>query len=236
MIKSRRRFLTASPMSQAVADPSPRPAPAGPLLKPLRDPAPMLERLRAQWGGRHDLWVFGYASLIWRPEFEAQERRDAVVHGWHRALRMRSRVNRGTPELPGLVFALLPGGSCRGVVFRLSRERAHHELDACGRARCPLACTTRAGCPAARTRAWCRRWPSRSAAAARPACRRCPTSSCCTCCATPGGATAARWSTWPKPSRPCAPTACATGRSSGRCGWQGATACMAGPGQASGGA
>lgn len=117
-------------MSQPVADPSPRPAPAGAALKPLRDPAPMLERLRAQWGGRHDLWVFGYASLIWRPEFEAQERRDAVVHGWHRALRMRSRVNRGTPETPGLVFALLPGGSCRGVVFRLSRERAHHELDA----------------------------------------------------------------------------------------------------------
>jgi glutathione-specific gamma-glutamylcyclotransferase len=105
------------------------PEPPPPTLKPLRDPAPMLERLRTQWGGRHDLWVFGYASLIWRPEFEAQERRDAVVHGWHRALRMRSRVNRGTPEAPGLVFALLPGGSCRGVVFRLSHERAHHELD-----------------------------------------------------------------------------------------------------------
>jgi glutathione-specific gamma-glutamylcyclotransferase len=100
-----------------------------PPLKPLRDPAPMLERLRAEWGGRHDLWVFGYASLIWRPEFDAVERREAVVHGWHRALRMRSRVNRGTPEVPGLVFALLPGGSCRGVVYRLSADRAHQELD-----------------------------------------------------------------------------------------------------------
>ena len=115
------------PSTQPPAPP-PQPAPHG--VKPLRDPAPMLERLRAQWGGRHDLWVFGYASLIWRPEFLAEERRDATVHGWHRALRMRSRVNRGTPETPGLVFALLPGGSCRGVVYRLSRERAHHELDA----------------------------------------------------------------------------------------------------------
>lgn len=95
----------------------------------LRDPAPMLEHTRRQWGGRGDLWVFGYASLIWRPEFDALERRPALVHGWHRALRMRSRVNRGTPELPGLVFALLPGGSCRGVVYRLDRERAHDELD-----------------------------------------------------------------------------------------------------------
>lgn len=99
------------------------------VLQPLRDPAPLLARTRAQWGGHRDLWVFGYASLIWRPDFDAVERRDAKVHGWHRALRMRSRVNRGTPEVPGLVFALLPGGSCRGVVYRLAAERAHHELE-----------------------------------------------------------------------------------------------------------
>ena len=88
----------------------------------------MLERTRAQWGGRGDLWVFGYASLIWRQEFEAVEHRSALVRGWHRALRMRSRVNRGTPQQPGLVFALLPGGACRGVVFRLRRESADEEL------------------------------------------------------------------------------------------------------------
>jgi glutathione-specific gamma-glutamylcyclotransferase len=109
--------------------PSPPTPPLPPGLKPLRDPAPMLEQLRKQWGGRRDLWVFGYASLIWRPEFDAVERRDAVVHGWHRALRMRSRVNRGTPQQPGLVFALLPGGSCRGVAYRLAADRAHDELD-----------------------------------------------------------------------------------------------------------
>ena len=95
---------------------------------PGRDPAQMLLRTRAQWGGRGDLWVFGYASLIWRQEFESVEHRSALVHGWHRSLRMRSRVNRGTPQQPGLVFALLPGGACRGVVFRLRREAADEEL------------------------------------------------------------------------------------------------------------
>ena len=42
---------------------------------------------------------------------------------------MRSRVNRGTPELPGLVFALLPGGSCHGVAYRVPRRRAAAELE-----------------------------------------------------------------------------------------------------------
>ena len=95
----------------------------------IRDPALQLARTRAHWGGRGDLWVFGYASLIWRPEFDAAEHRPALVRGWHRALRMRSRINRGTPQQPGLVFALLQGGSCRGVVYRLRPETADQELD-----------------------------------------------------------------------------------------------------------
>ena len=87
----------------------------------------LLDRFRAQTAGR-DLWVFGYASLLWRPEFEAQEQHISRVWGWHRALKMWSRLNRGSPECPGLVFALLPGGSCQGVVYRVAKDQADEVL------------------------------------------------------------------------------------------------------------
>lgn len=98
------------------------------LPTPLRDPEAMLQQALADWGGHDDLWVFGYGSLIWRPDFEFAERRPARVHGWHRALKMWSRINRGTPERPGLVFGLLTGGCCRGVVFRVARDAAADTL------------------------------------------------------------------------------------------------------------
>lgn len=97
-------------------------------VRPIRDTAAMLEQVRQQWGGHRDLWVFGYASLIWRPEFDAAEQRPALVRGWHRAFQMRSRINRGSPEQPGLVYALLSGGTCRGMVYRVHGHQAAEEL------------------------------------------------------------------------------------------------------------
>ncbi len=94
-----------------------------------KSPGGQLEDALRTWGGSSDLWVFGYASLIWKPEFDFDERRPALVHGWHRTLQMRSRVNRGTPDYPGLVCALVPGGSCRGFVYRIARVRAAAELE-----------------------------------------------------------------------------------------------------------
>lgn len=97
-----------------------------PLTANVRCGETLLKQTLSEWE-RHDtdLWVFAYASLIWRPEGTLQEVRPARVYGHHRALKMWSRVNRGTAELPGLVFALLPGGSCQGVVQRIARKDVH---------------------------------------------------------------------------------------------------------------
>lgn len=97
-------------------------------MQSLRDPAFLLEQTLAGWDGHSDIWVFAYASLIWRPDCDFDQKRPASVHGWHRALKMWSRVNRGTPQQPGLVFALLPGGSCRGMALRIQRRHVPETL------------------------------------------------------------------------------------------------------------
>jgi cation transport protein ChaC len=81
-----------------------------------------MEAALSAWHNDEDVWVYAYGSLIWRPEFEYQERRLATLRGHHRALCLWSGVNRGTPDTPGLVFGLDRGGSCRGVVYRLQHD------------------------------------------------------------------------------------------------------------------
>jgi len=67
-------------------------------------------------------WVFGYGSLMWRPGFPFVERAPAVLRGRRRAFCIYSVHHRGTPERPGLVLGLAPGGAARGVVYRIAEE------------------------------------------------------------------------------------------------------------------
>jgi cation transport protein ChaC len=70
-----------------------------------------------------DFWVFGYGSLMWRPDFAHLEARTATVHGWHRSMCILSTRYRGTPDAPGLVLGLDRGGICRGMAFRVAADR-----------------------------------------------------------------------------------------------------------------
>ena len=54
------------------------------------------------------MWVFGYGSLIWNPEFAVAERQIARLADWHRSFCMRSIHHRGSVADPGLVLRLRP--------------------------------------------------------------------------------------------------------------------------------
>jgi cation transport protein ChaC len=68
----------------------------------------------------YERWVFGYGSLMWRPEFDYVERAAATLHGRRRAFCIYSVHHRGTYERPGLVLGLAPGGATRGAAFRVA--------------------------------------------------------------------------------------------------------------------
>ncbi len=76
-----------------------------------------------------ELWVFGYGSLMWRPDFDFTERAPAALIGAHRSLCIYSFHHRGTQQHPGLVLGLDEGGACRGVVFRVPADKRDATLD-----------------------------------------------------------------------------------------------------------
>jgi cation transport protein ChaC len=75
---------------------------------------------------KKDVWVFGYASLMWKPDFEFVECQPAILYGYHRALCVYSYLYRGTRKKPGMVAGLLPGGSCKGLAFRIAGKDWDH--------------------------------------------------------------------------------------------------------------
>jgi len=87
-----------------------------------------LQAALAQRPDGPDVCLFGYGSLVWNPFIRFLERRPGTVRGYHRRFCLWSRINRGTPEQPGLALGLEPGGACRGVVFRLEAAGAADEL------------------------------------------------------------------------------------------------------------
>ena len=74
-------------------------------------------------------WLFGYGSLIWRPETAFEDKLVATARGWHRRFCLGWDYRyRGSPETPGLMMALDRGGQCKGVIYRLPEAELEAEL------------------------------------------------------------------------------------------------------------
>ncbi len=79
---------------------------------------------------RGDLWVFTYGSLMWDPAFRHIAAEPALLRGYHRAFCIYSSRYRGTATNPGLVLGLDPGGSCKGIVYRIAVPHKSAALEA----------------------------------------------------------------------------------------------------------
>jgi cation transport protein ChaC len=118
-----RAVLEKDGVRQAVRD-----AGHGHLLLSDEDVAASLAATLKKHPAGQPIWVFGYGSLIWNPLIEFAERRRARVRGYHRGFYIWSKINRGTPEVPGLVLALDSGGSCQGMAYRMHDDKFEAEL------------------------------------------------------------------------------------------------------------
>ena len=65
------------------------------------------------------MWLFGYGSLIWRPDIKFLAREPARLQGWVRRFWQGSHDHRGLPHSPGRVVTLVESthGHCDGVAY-----------------------------------------------------------------------------------------------------------------------
>ncbi|MEL6341615.1 MAG: gamma-glutamylcyclotransferase [Myxococcota bacterium] len=94
------------------------------------------------------LWIFGYGSLVWRPDFPHIEQCPAHIIGFKRRFWQGSIDHRGVPGAPGRVVTLLPAPDaiCWGRAFRVPPEQTaeiladldHREKYGYSRERLPL--------------------------------------------------------------------------------------------------
>lgn len=74
------------------------------------------------------LWVFGYGSLMWRPDFPFEYQVNGRCYGVQRSFCVRSVFHLGTYAKPGLVLGLDRGGVCEGVLFYVPPATASKTL------------------------------------------------------------------------------------------------------------
>ena len=77
------------------------------------------------------IWIFGYGSLVWRPNFDYIDRQTAKIHHWARRFYQGSPDHRGTAKHLGRVVTLVPtpNEECYGVAYAIDSHNRDEIFD-----------------------------------------------------------------------------------------------------------
>lgn len=76
------------------------------------------------------LWIFGYGSLVWKPDFKYKRSKVGYIQGYKRRFWHGDNFHRGNDELPGRVVTLIEedDASTWGVAFEVTGSQMEESL------------------------------------------------------------------------------------------------------------
>ncbi|XP_062858434.1 glutathione-specific gamma-glutamylcyclotransferase 1 [Trichomycterus rosablanca] len=80
--------------------------------------------------GKSSLWIFGYGSLVWKPDFKYKRSRVGFIRGYKRRFWHGDNFHRGNDEMPGRVVTLIEedDASTWGIAFEVTGSQIEDAL------------------------------------------------------------------------------------------------------------
>lgn len=82
------------------------------------------------FAGKSSLWIFGYGSLVWKPDFKYKRSKVGYIEGYKRRFWHGDNFHRGNDELPGRVVTLIEDDDANtwGVAFEVTGSQVEESL------------------------------------------------------------------------------------------------------------